>query len=527
MSTNYIAEFYKTADHNYEDFFGAYVSDEKMTKINKEIKILNEQLDQKKEEVSRLYALRYNDKFTPVDGTFILSYEPSRGYSQDCAFDILTGFPINVNDIDGAVHTKAVERKSGEFSILVGYSFPLGSAIVRKYNYKIATNNSKCSFKLLYEYVVPVLDYDAPIVSDNGAFIQKYELAQSATEFIQKMYNLPDFDISLSIREFCNCLKNNQSTEIILRTAPKDCMKQLLNMKVEKAEPIHKILGLTKAEYDSIIEKGWLKDFIKVKDVIHTAIKTTYNKGLELDDYFHYTNSEWIELLEKSRYWAEECRFNQVNMNGDNPIYTCLDGYMRQMYSCSAANFYKYYSFGKFMDYVCEEACNQGFQSLSDFIKELKDYLAMCETMEIKPTLYSSYLKQTHDILARNYKIKLTAEQEEIFKKRYEDFKDYKAKDGKYIITHPSCAEDIKKEGYDLNHCVSSYISRVIQGSSKIIFLRYLKNITKSLVTIEICDNAIVQARGASNRGITQPEFAAICEYAKKAELRVRVSPRD
>lgn len=74
MSTNYIAEFYKTADHNYEDFFGSYVADEKMNKINKEIKSLNEQIDLKKEELSRLYTLRYNDKFTPIEGTFILSY---------------------------------------------------------------------------------------------------------------------------------------------------------------------------------------------------------------------------------------------------------------------------------------------------------------------------------------------------------------------------------------------------------------------------------------------------------------------
>lgn len=26
---NYIAEFYKNPEHNYEDFFGAYVADEK------------------------------------------------------------------------------------------------------------------------------------------------------------------------------------------------------------------------------------------------------------------------------------------------------------------------------------------------------------------------------------------------------------------------------------------------------------------------------------------------------------------
>ena len=121
MSTNYIAEFYKTADHNYEDFFGSYVADEKMNKINKEIKSLNEQIDLKKEELSRLYTLRYNDKFTPIEGTFILSYEPERGRAQDCRFDILSGAPVDENSIDGITHFVTAGRKAGDFTILVGY----------------------------------------------------------------------------------------------------------------------------------------------------------------------------------------------------------------------------------------------------------------------------------------------------------------------------------------------------------------------------------------------------------------------
>ena len=56
--------------------------------------------------------------------------------------------------------------------------------------------------------------------------------------------------------------------------------------------------------------------------------------------------------------------------------------------------------------------------------------------------------------------------------------------------------------------------------------MRKAQETSKSLVTIEICEKAIVQARGASNRSVSQDEFAAICEYAKKNELKVKVSPR-
>lgn len=526
---NYIAEFYKNSNHNYNDFFGAYVADEKIEKVNKEIKELFEQINNKKEELTRLNTLRYNEMFTPTDKKLLLYYDSDRGNIQ-AYFDIVTGFAVNVADYDAnETACVTVGRKAGEFQVISGYCLPLGAVVFRYYSYKIATNNARCSFYLTKETIVPVLDYDSPVFDNQGNWTRRPNYFQDATEFIRKMYNLPNYNYPLSLSQFCHCLENNKSTEIILRTAPESSIKNLLDMTVDKAEPINKILGLTKEEYDSLIEKDMLNEFIYIQSTIKSAFSETRraNHDLGKDAFLHYTNEEWIDLIEKSHYWEDELRFNQVSTNGETPISICLSAYLRTGWNFTEAIFYKYYSFGKFMDYVCEEASNQGFQSLNSFMNELRDYLAMCDTMNVKPTLYSSYLKQTHDILARNYKIRLTEEQDELFKKRYEEFKDYTTKDGKYIITHPSCAEDVKQEGYNLNHCCASYINKVIQGTSKLVFLRYAKSIAKSLVTIEIRDKAIVQARGASNRSITKEEFAKICEYAQKNELKVQVSPRE
>lgn len=179
------------------------------------------------------------------------------------------------------------------------------------------------------------------------------------------------------------------------------------------------------------------------------------------------------------------------------------------------------------MDYVCEETVNQGFKTLNSFTTELRDYLDMCASMEIKPTLYSSYLKQTHDITSRNYEVKLTEEQAEMFENAYRDFKPFVTEDKTYSIIHPKNADDVKHEGSALNHCVASYISRILKRNCLIVFLRKTKDTDKPLVTIEVENNAIVQARGASNRSITENEYEAICEYAKKNKLKVRVTPRD
>lgn len=143
----------------------------------------------------------------------------------------------------------------------------------------------------------------------------------------------------------------------------------------------------------------------------------------------------------------------------------------------------------------------------------------MCEQDEIRPTLYSSYLKQTHDITSRNHKIKVQEEEEETFKSRYEDFKEYKTKDKEYMIIAPKNSSDLKKEGDTLNHCVASYIKRVIDGSCKILFLR--RNKEESLITIEVRNNRIVQVKGLHNRKPNDNEVKALKEFAENREMEM------
>lgn len=530
MSTNYIAEFYKNTDRNYEDFFSSYVDTNAIFNLNKDIKALNAQLEEKKEELSRLYVKRYNSQFTPIEKRLVLRYESK--VSADSYFDVMTGYPVDDID-DETCKILIVARKTGSFEATVGYCLPLGAIIVRKYTYRIATNNSKCVFNLVYEALVPVLDYEANVVRSDGERSPKNIYSINGDDFIGKMYGIPNFNAHIQLSDFENCLKNNASTEIILKTAPMDCMRTLLSFKTDKAEPIYKMLDLTKEIYDSLIEKGYLKEFILVMNTIENSFgekcnfSSYRNKDYSANDFFHYTKAEWVDIIEKSHYWTEELNFNQVNYNDDYLSLALLKAYVGWSYNFRTALFFKHYSFGKFMDYVCEESCNQGFQSLDSFMTELHDYLSMCETMSVKPSLYTCYLKQTHDILTRNYKINPTEAQKVSFARHYADYKDYTTKDKEYVVTHPSTVEDVKEEGYNLNHCVASYILKCCQGVSRILFLRKAKTATQSLVTIEIVNKSIVQARGASNRPINTNEFEAICEFAKERKLNVRVSPRD
>ena len=69
-----------------------------------------------------------------------------------------------------------------------------------------------------------------------------------------------------------------------------------------------------------------------------------------------------------------------------------------------------------------------------------------------------------------------------------------------YTFVLPKRANDIKKEGKALNHCVASYISRHAKGETTIIFVREKKNPQKSYFTLEYNYNRVVQLQGKKNR---------------------------
>lgn len=538
MSNTAIANFYKSTTHDYTSFFNNYEVSEKESEINARIKELTDKLEEAKVEMTKVQNNRYNSDFTPHGKNIIIHYSSNRS-DVELYFDLFTGTPVNRDClIPNTFILKEINLKGGDFWINVGYCFPLGAIVSRHYRYRITTNNSFCNFIMNGEQLIPILEPDAAPVSDGDIPVFESGMGDDATYFISQIWDIPveNIGVKYSFKDLKNTLKRNKSTEIILRTAPKSIQDSLLFRKIATAEPVYKLLNLTKAEFKEVCDRNLVDGWMSFQTIIRSAFRQEdrdyyygTNDGMTLEDFCHYTNQEWFDILEKAKYWDEEFAFNHVQMGGygGDAFEMTFGAYLRNNTTYRNAKFHLHYTFGKFMDYVCEEAINQGFKTLNAFMVELRDYLDMCASMSIKPTLYSSYLKQTHDITARNYEVKLTEEQAEMFEGAYKDFKNYTTKDRKYSIIRPKNADDVKHEGSELNHCVAAYISKIVRRNCLIVFLRKADKLDKSLVTMEINNNAIVQARGASNRSIDEAEFAAINEYAKANKLKVRVTPRD
>lgn len=538
MSNTAIANFYKSTTHDYESFFKNYEASAKEKEINARIKHLTDQLEEARVEMTKVQNNRYNSDFTPHGKKIIVHYSSNRS-DVELYFDLFTGASTSRDYLaPNTFIIKEVNLKGGDFWVNVGYCFSLGAIVSRHYRYRIATNNASCNFIMDGEQLIPILEPDAKPVSDGNAPVYDSGMGDSAIYFISQVWDIPIENIGAkyTFRELRFALSRNKSTEIIFRTAPKSIQNALLSFKVETAEPVYKLIHLTKAEYKEANDRNILDDWMNLQSIIASAFKEDSknyyygnNGDMTLEDFCHYTNQEWFDIIEKAKYWDEEFEFNHVEIGGygGKVFSNTLQTYLRNNNSYRNSKFYQFYTFGKFMDYVCEEAINQGFKTLNSFMGELRDYLDMCISMDIKPTLYSSYLKQTHDITSRNYEVKLTEEQAEMFENAYKDFKSFITEDKTYSIIRPKNADDVKHEGSALNHCVASYISKILKRNCLIVFLRKTKDTDKPLVTIEIESNAIVQARGASNRSITEDEYKAICEYSKKNKLKVRVTPRD
>ena len=71
--------------------------------------------------------------------------------------------------------------------------------------------------------------------------------------------------------------------------------------------------------------------------------------------------------------------------------------------------------------------------------------------------------------------------------------------DNKYIVFPADSVASLINESNQLNNCVKTYCRTYALGETNLYFMREKATKDKSLVTVEVCDNNIVQARANRN----------------------------
>lgn len=167
--------------------------------------------------------------------------------------------------------------------------------------------------------------------------------------------------------------------------------------------------------------------------------------------------------------------------------------------------------------------CLKTYEAIEDMgflINEIYDYASMMHRISHKFDKYPRHFLTTHQIASRNYNRLKEQFVEEDFKKRIDEGMEKTF--GDYCFIYPKCTQDIKDEAVQQNNCVASYIKKVIDGESHILFLRKKEQPDKSLVTIEVRNGKIVQALQRFNHPLTDEQQEVVDKwnkwYSKKYE---------
>lgn len=164
----------------------------------------------------------------------------------------------------------------------------------------------------------------------------------------------------------------------------------------------------------------------------------------------------------------------------------------------------------------------EGLDGIGNIVSELNDYARMSSTISNKYNKYPRNFLTTHKITCRNFNRIVKDYPEDVFKRRIDKSLEFEY--GDYKIIYPECIQDIKDEAVSLQHCVASYIDGVIEGKRHIMFLRKANSLENSLVTLEIVNGEIIQARGLYNRNLNEKEQEVVDTYNENTYKKEKIA---
>ncbi len=132
------------------------------------------------------------------------------------------------------------------------------------------------------------------------------------------------------------------------------------------------------------------------------------------------------------------------------------------------------------------------------------DYIRNIEKLEIpldnKKILFPENFWKAHDESVNKVKVVGNKGLNKRIKKRYEELSKNTYSDKSYLIRPAKTLSDIKNESKQQNNCVyKNYSEKYAFGDTDIYFLRSLDAPQKSLVTIEVSNNKVIQSRTKNN----------------------------
>ena len=152
-----------------------------------------------------------------------------------------------------------------------------------------------------------------------------------------------------------------------------------------------------------------------------------------------------------------------------------------------------------------------------------RDYLRMEKTLNNenlgKVDKYPKNWLTTFRRTKRNYDDIRKRIDEKKFKKEVLKHQDLLYNDKKFSIVLPEKAQDVRQEGAMLKHCVASYVDRITNGQTCIVFCRDNTDTAEPYVTVEVKNGAVTQAYGYQDSKPAKDALKFLAKWAKEKDL--------
>lgn len=149
-----------------------------------------------------------------------------------------------------------------------------------------------------------------------------------------------------------------------------------------------------------------------------------------------------------------------------------------------------------------------------------KDYLKFASVLgyDLKSNKYAfpKELRKEHDKLAIQYKIHNKELLDKAISRRYKKLEKNVFKNKKFIITPAPTIAALEDESKQQHNCVRTYAEDYASGICDIYFMRDIKAQDKSLVTVEVKDNKVVQSRIKYNDSPNKTQIQFLDNWERK-----------
>ena len=173
----------------------------------------------------------------------------------------------------------------------------------------------------------------------------------------------------------------------------------------------------------------------------------------------------------------------------------------------------KYISLNRFIEYSKMQKEKVDLALYIDYLRFAKEL-----GFDLKNNRYAfpKNLKEAHDELEKQYEIHCDEIMKKAIRKRGRELLTNIYKNNKFIILPAFTLKSLQNESKQQNNCVRTYAKKYAKGVSDIYFMRNITNIRKSLVTVEVQENEVVQSRIKNNKKPNKEQLNFLNKWEQK-----------